>query len=285
MKTKNVSNSLITLLNTSTNLMVANLITITLTDSTILYYTSCELSITIGSITYKSLNLKRGQIGWKKGISVDTLSMEIYPDINTDLVGAVSMNEAFCNGTFDGAYLQIDKAFFPTWTQPPLVLPALFIGRVDVNEVSQTIVKLTVKTVTELLNINCPKKLLQCACGYTLYGSGCNVNAATYTFNSSVLTGSTKTSIICGLIKPTDYFIQGVMTFTSGKNYNLKRTVKAYSSGLVTLIHPFQYTPAIGDTFSITIGCQKTVSDCKGKFNNLDNFGGQRFIPLSETIV
>ena len=63
----------------------------------------------------------------------------------------------------------------------------------------------------------------------------------------------------------------------------MQRTVKSFNSGTIVLINPLPFIPAIGDTFNLTLGCQHTISDCIGKFNNLANYGGEPFIPSPET--
>lgn len=82
------------------------------------------------------------------------------------------------------------------------------------------------------------------------------------------------------------YFAQGVITFTSGPNSGLKRTVASYAAGgLITLVLPLPVAPVAGNTFSIVPGCDKQMLTCEQKFNNLINFGGQPFIPQPEASI
>jgi uncharacterized phage protein (TIGR02218 family) len=41
----------------------------------------------------------------------------------------------------------------------------------------------------------------------------------------------------------------------------------------------FPYTPQVGDTFTLTAGCDHRKDTCKNKFNNLVNFRGEPFVP------
>ena len=430
---KQCSVNLLNMLNNNDVFMIADLLTFTLVTGVTYHYTSASFNLTINSVKYLSLPMKRGTINWLTGVDVCNLEMLLYPDPNIDMIGNLTMTEAFCNGTFDGAFLQLDKAFFSNSSATPEVLTKLFMGRVDVDTVSRNQVKLDVKSPTELLNIKAPAQVFQPQCGWVLYGGGCNVitpitsitNSGTtgtvtlpngtisslscqgktayitttsnhklktgmtativgggiavangnfpvtvtgittftytlptptngtgtgimsfssphnkkagekgfilgstianynglftvkavvntfsftftttgsgtdtnsnitlqscpqsqFTFSSSVATGSTDTTIMCGLTQAQDYFIQGVWTGTSGVNANITRTIKSYSPGQITFIYPLLNYPAVGDTFTVTLGCQKTVSDCQQKFYNVHNFGGQPFLPLSEVIV
>jgi len=87
----------------------------------------------------------------------------------------------------------------------------------------------------------------------------------------------------------TGYFTQGVITFTSGANIGLSRYVQNYQnttgSGVVTIIDALPQAPAPGDGFTILPGCDKSLSTCLGKFNNLIHFGAQPFIPQPETSI
>ncbi len=76
------------------------------------------------------------------------------------------------------------------------------------------------------------------------------------------------------------YFDFGVITFTSGLNIGQSMEIKSYVPGQVTLQLPMPYQCVIGDTFSIKAGCAKSlIQDCKTKFNNVVNFGGQPYLP------
>jgi uncharacterized phage protein (TIGR02218 family) len=277
---KNASAELISLLNTSDNLKVADLYTFTLTNGTVLRYTSADFDVEYNGNTYlcENAGIKRSSMSWQTGLSVDSLDLEFYPK-DTDLVGTLPLVQAFRNGTFDGASLQLDMAFFENWTDTPLVLEKLFLGNVDVDEIGGNNVKVEVKSITEILNTKIPRNIYQSACAYTLYGAGCGVNKATFSSNASVLVNTTKTVIKCSLAQSVGYFDQGVILFTSGQNLNVKRSIKAHTSGQLTLNYPLQYTPEIGDTFTVSAGCDRTMNSCKNKFNNLANFPETPFIP------
>lgn len=85
------------------------------------------------------------------------------------------------------------------------------------------------------------------------------------------------------------YFDGGVLTITSGANAGLSREVKSYVEGQITLHLPFPYpmefATAGGPTYTMTVGCDKSRETCKTRFNNLDNFGGEDFLPGIDKIV
>ncbi len=78
------------------------------------------------------------------------------------------------------------------------------------------------------------------------------------------------------------YFTGGVITFTSGVNSGLSFSVRDYIGGAVFLVVGALATPSAGDTFTIIPGCDKQISTCLSKYNNLANFAGTPFIPTPE---
>lgn len=284
---KRASPELIEFLNENDNFEIADLYSFQLTNGTNIYYTSADFDIVYNGNVYSCENagIKRGSMQWISGLSVDNLEIEFFPSAD-DKIGDVILSSAFRNGTFDGAKFQLDMAFYTdSWQGSPYVLEKLFTGNVDIDEVSGNYAKLEAKSITEILNMQFPPDIYQASCGYTLYNNACGVLKSNFSLNANALSGSSKKTINCFLSKPSGYFDQGVILFTSGQNLNIKRAVKSHLNGVLTLSTPLLYEPAIGDTFTISPGCNKTMDICKNKFNNLNNFSGTPFIPNPETTL
>jgi hypothetical protein len=78
------------------------------------------------------------------------------------------------------------------------------------------------------------------------------------------------------------YYAEGVITLTSGVLTGLSRSVQASdASGNITCSSGFPQAPAIGDTFTVRRGCNKSMVNCT-IYSNLINFGGMPFIPQPE---
>lgn len=269
------------------NLKIADLYTFTLTNGTILRYTSADFDIIYNENKYSSKNagISRSDMSWQTGLSVDNVTIEMYPSAK-DLVGSVTLVEAFRNGSFDGAWFQLDWACYNEgWTKEPLILEKLFTGSVNVDEVGGAYIKLNIQALTNILNTKFPPAVYQTACSYALYGAGCNADRANFSENSNVRTDSTKKVINCNISQSSGYYQNGVVLFTSGQNLNIRKSIKTHIGGVLTLSTPLQYTPQVGDTFTIYAGCDKTMATCKNKFNNLDNFSGTPFIPNPDSTL
>ena len=148
---------------------------------------------------------------------------------------------------------------------------------------SRTSVKFTAKSFLELLNIQMPKNLYQPPCNHTLYDAGCGLSKAAFTVTGTTNAGATKSAIPNGLTQADGYFALGSLTYTSGVNSGISRTVKDYTTGNVSLAYPLPNAPAAGDTFTIYPGCDLMQATCTNKFGNVVNFKGFPFVPLPIT--
>lgn len=287
---KTASNELINFLASaaSETIKVADLYKITLKNNTRLYYTSADFDITYGNQTYKADNscIKRGEISQQTGLSVDDLKIEFNPG-PSDTVCGVNMIKTFVDGYFDGADFQLDIAFFKNgWENSPLVLEKVFVGTLDIEEITGSSIKGSVKSPVEKLTCDFPANCYQSSCHHTLYDTYCGLNQNNFRENNiSVAANSTKTKIYCTLTRPAGYYNGGIIEFINGQNSGFKRAVKVHEDGVLTLALPLLFTPDTGDKFAIYAGCNKSIDMCKTKFNNIANFGGTPFIPEGDSII
>ncbi len=270
---------------TATEMLMADLYTFTLKSGEVLHYTSAGVPLTIDGNQYSNeLSLARGGISVKAGIEVDELQITIYPS-ETNLLKGVPFLHGIRAGFLDGATLTLRRAFFGRNWGYCYGTIMRFSGRVsDITDYSRTEIPITIKSWLELLNVKMPRNVYQPACRRTLYDAGCLVTKSAYQLSSAVASGSTATSILCGLTsQEAGYYDMGEVVFTSGVNTGVSRTVKKHTSGNLVFALPLPYMPAVGDTFLAFPGCNHTMATCQTKFNNLTNFSGEPFVPVAET--
>jgi uncharacterized phage protein (TIGR02218 family) len=123
-------------------------------------------------------------------------------------------------------------------------------------------------------------------CRADLGDTRCKVNLATYQTTGVVHLVERATSLQVDFTgTPGDGFYSfGVITFTSGNNIGLSLEVMTQAAidatyDRIVLPLAFPYTPEVGDTFTLTAGCNHQKTTCKTKFNNLVNFRGEPFVP------
>ena len=86
----------------------------------------------------------------------------------------------------------------------------------------------------------------------------------------------------------TGYFDGGKITITSGLNAGFFREVKSYVPGQITLWIEFPYAFTTGspsDTYSMHVGCDKSLTTCRDRFSNVKNHRGEWYLPGVDRLV
>jgi uncharacterized phage protein (TIGR02218 family) len=219
------------------------------------------------------------------GLQVDTLTFDVIP--GSSLVNGAPFLQCVREGVFDGAELIYSGAFWSSqaWQSPVIPTGTIqkYVGRVAEVDAGRTLATFTINSYLELLNQNMPRNLFSAGCVNTLYDASCTLNPANFAVSSTVAgTSSTAYSIYCASSLAANVFSLGTMTFTSGANSGVSRTIKQATSSNIQLIAPFPSAPNTGDAFTLNYGCDKLQSTCATRFANLQNFRGFPFIPNQE---
>ena len=266
-----------------TPLFIAELFKITLISGTVLTYCNVDVPITWNSYTYLSNSILISGLMYKGTIGVNVDSQQITISArNIDTIGGVPFLQAVQQGILDGAKIQRERVFLPSWDLPPIGSVIMFKGRVsNIESVGRTYATINVASDLILLDIEMPRNKYQPSCVHTLFDSGCSLSKATYSSIGTISSVSSRTTINWNLsdIK----YQQGTVTFTSGQNIGLSRTINSSNNSSFSLAYPLNYIPSIGDSFTITQGCDHTLNTCTNKFNNLANFRGFPFVPPAST--
>jgi uncharacterized phage protein (TIGR02218 family) len=292
----------------SDNFVDCDLYTFTLFDGTVLRYTTADVSIRVGANIWDATSVaiddpnQRAVGHWKVGLDVDTWQVKIIPrtvdpvsgSVYPDKIGTTPWLAAAAAGALDGATLLVERAFLPAWPQPfqaPVVVTAtgkltIFLGRVAEVDIGGTFAIVNANDFRELLTTQMPRNVYQSGCRWTLFDSGCGLNAGTFVSSGTVAGGSTNQSIVPATLGgAAGTYSLGRIVMTSGRNAGFARTVRSWDGTTLKLMAPFYFDIAQGDTFDIYPGCDKQLATCTSKFNNAANFGGQPYIPAAETAV
>lgn len=76
-----------------------------------------------------------------------------------------------------------------------------------------------------------------------------------------------------------EYFKDGYVEWLSGNNKGLKNGIAKYSPTFVSLYDNLVYEIQKGDTYKIIVGCDKLISTCHDRFDNVVNFYGFNLVP------
>lgn len=283
---KSASAGLIALLNSGRQFLMADLYTFTLIGAQTLRYTGSEGMITVGGHVFdgNSVLIERGSTRTVMGVEVDTLDLRIKALPTHTLQGA-SLLQAMKSGALDGAKVTVERCFMPTWGDASLGTVLLFSGKVADMEVGRFEASLRVNSELDLLNIKMPRNVYQPGCLNTLFDGACSLVKSGFGVAGTASGGSSTATVLCGLSNPAGWFDLGTITFTSGANAGVSRSIKQYTPGVIQLMNPLVTAPAPGDTFTAYAGCDKQQATCSGKFSNLANFRGFPYVPAPESVT
>ena len=273
-----------------------------------LTYTTSDVDVVVPygtPVTYTSKDVQFDQQQnksyghWKVGVDVDTwqvIATPKYPNPANSYAGSTIGGNfwlaALRAGVLDGATVLVDRAYWdnrPTGmiqgatSISPSGVVNMFTGRVAEVDIGRTNAVISINSHLELLNVNMPRNLFQAGCRWQLYSAGCTLNAASYGVTSSAAAATTTNILLCNA-NESQYgtFTLGRVTFTSGQNTGFSRSVRQWVPGTFTLMAPFPFPVANGDTLTAYPGCNKTYGSCVA-FNNTQNFGGMPWIPVPES--
>lgn len=278
----------------SRQFFAADLYTFTLVGGGVLRSCAGDRDITAGGRLFTSQGPRidrkdnKAKCHWKIGVDVDTLVFDVMPQA-TDRVNGQAFLAACVQGAFDGAELQLERAFMATYGDTSVGTVILFAGRVAEIDLGRAVATFTINSHLELLNLQLPRNLWQPGCVNALGDASCGVALASFAVPGTVLAGSLPSVILANFALPTGYLDQGKIVFTGGANAGLARSIKAWiegAPGVIELLAPFPNLPAAGDTFVAYPGCDKTLgaNGC-AKFANTARFKGYPYVPTPETAV
>jgi uncharacterized phage protein (TIGR02218 family) len=260
-------------------LLTAECFTIWLTTGAVLTYTDLDISVALNGYTYLANSVLIAGLKYRSscGVNVDSQQVALFAR-STDTIGGVPFLQALQQGLLDGAEIQREMAFFSAWGTTPIGSVILFKGRVaQIDAIGRTSAQVTVASDLVLLDVDMPRNVYQANCQHVLYDGNCGVVAGTYSATGMVGAGSTSTQITWA--GATAAYQQGTITFTSGANTGATATIKAAGVGWLLLAYPLPNAPGVGDRFSASYGCDRTMATCQSRFNNLGQFRGFPFVP------
>lgn len=305
--------SLITFLQSNTNVMRADLFAVTLPTGAVITTTDGQFDVTVPSGTAgwsgATTTFSASTYGrWNRGsitseasfdCKANTMALTCVPQPSTTYPNTtIGVLSAALQGLFDAATVTVYTAYMPLgqYGNVSAGIEIKFVGTITkIADVNRVKVDFECADPLYLLNMKVPTRLFQADCPWSFCDSNCTLSAANYTVAFTARTGSTNWTLMpsTAFAQAAGYFTQGVVTCTAGANAGLSQTVKLHdSSGYLELGYPYLLPVAAGDTFSVLKGCSKTMSTCATTktaagttTNNLLYFGGTPYTPVPTSAV
>lgn len=267
-----------------------DLYTITLSGGTTLRYSGGDEPVRLGA-TLWSLGpvLQRSRTRSTSTLEVDSCTVKMSPPPSAGFtINGTPLIPFITAGGFDNSRLLLERVFSAGPGQPWQGALHLFAGRMSITTGGRTQKFIQVRSDLELLNAPIPRNVYQPACLNSVFDPDCGLNRDDFDVTGAATSaadslGSTFSHNIGGVT--TNHWALGEIQFTSGANINIRRTVESNAGGSVTVIEPWPFPVAPGDTFIAWPGCDGTQDTCENKFNNLGRNRGTPYVPVAETVT
>lgn len=249
-------------------------------DGTVLAFTDHDIDVTLNGVTYLARS------------GVDGTNLETSLGFS---VGGAEFSSALTSEALNGDDLvngKDDDATVETWlvnwadTSQNLLLDIGTIGQVKRSEFGFTA---ELRGLAHQLDQE-TGRLFQKGCAADLGDAKCGVALSAFTLSGAISKTDGATRFDAALAGYDDgWFTAGKLTFTSGANSGALRSLKSDADNGTS--HSFElWTPlasalAVGDTFTLSAGCDKSFSTCRMKFANSANFRGFPHMPGNDVLM
>jgi uncharacterized phage protein (TIGR02218 family) len=247
-------------------------------DAVTMGFTDHDTDIAFDGLTY------RAETGYTRTalVSDATLSVDNMDIEGLLATGALTADD-IRNGVYDWAELTVYIVNYSDLTQGAVILRRGFLGEftlrngvfvTELRGISQALSRNFIRVYTA----DCTADLgdSRCRVDMSLHRETGTVSAVTsqrHSFTVS-LTGS----------RPDEYFNGGLLVWTSGLNTGARQEVRTLTGNAATLYLPSAEDIAVGDAFTIEAGCDKTITMCKNRYNNIVNNRSFPFIPGADKV-
>ncbi len=256
-------------------LTIANCWKITRRDGVVLGFTDHDQPLTIDALTYDAKS------GFTPTAIINSASLKVDNlDIEGMLNDAKITEQDIISGLYDFAELLMFSVNYTQLNAGKIIMRYGWLGelRFDGNSFVVEVRGLTSKlsgSMGDIYSTTCRAKLGDEHCKINM-----TANIVSGAITQTILGAEAKIVFYdLSRTEPSGLFTYGVLNFTNGANAGLSFEVKSYdnmnNSGRIKLMLPTPYAMMIGDTYSLTQGCDKRFTTCVNRFNNALNFRGE----------
>lgn len=245
---------------------------LTRADGLVLGFTDHDGDVTIGSVTYTAATgYSPTAIASSADLAVDNLDVEVV----LDDAGITEID--LRSGAYDHAEVEILLVNWAAPTDGSIVLLRGWLGEVKLGGPVATaeirgLVQALATNVGEYYSADCRAALGDARCGVDL--------AKLTIIGTITAVDSRRRFTASGISTEAGFYDGGVVAFTSGACVGLKMEVKVHAADpSLTLFVPMPRAIAVGDTFTVYPGCDRSAATCQSRFDNLVNFRGEPFVP------
>jgi len=230
------------------------------------YYTSSDITITYDLQDYIPAAIRRGAAGHKSNLEVSKVDIQCSVD-------TAPFNEFLAFNPIEIVWIQIFRIFRD---QDPYEAEVIFSGQVEDAKVQGIKMNVSCVGLEYIMKQEIPFILSQPLCPWVLYGDECGLNKDSYDITDTVTVSADGLTLTgTGFSAQDDqYYTRGWAVFG-----HYKRFIVDHTGNILTLRFKFP-TLVTGNSVTVYAGCDRLISTCMNKFNNVINFGGDPYVPM-----
>ncbi len=250
---------------------------VTRRDGEVFGFTDHDFDLTVDGQLYEArTGYTRSAVHTIANLAVDNLDIESALDSET--LNAADLRA----GVWDGAEVEIFLVNWSALSQGKIILKRGTIGQVDLKD---TVFKAELRGLTQALSQQIVE-LYTPDCRADLGDSRCKVDLAVLTVVGRVTAATDRYGFTdASRTEAEGYWDGGLVTWTGGANVGRKMEVQTFASGAFSLFLPMPGEIAIGDTYSLHPGCDKSFDSCRDRYANALNFRGEPHVPGSDKVL
>ncbi|MQQ09112.1 DUF2163 domain-containing protein [Epibacterium sp. SM1979] len=248
---------------------------ITRADETVMGFTDHDADISFDGVTYSAeAALSASEAASTLGFAPD--EMEAHGALSHQAITEADL----IAGRFDGAAVEVwDVDWRNTATRA-------LLGRYTVGEVERGGVAFRAELRSLAASLDRPEgRVHTTLCDVRRLGDGrCGLDLTAWQATATVVSVDGLEVWVSGLdeFNP-GFFDKGTVEWLTGGNAgsagDIRATLDSAGSLVLSLWRAPAATIAIGDTLTVTAGCNRTADTCRNRFNNLVNFRGFPHMP------
>jgi uncharacterized phage protein (TIGR02218 family) len=272
---------------------LATCVKVTRRDGLVLGYTTHDLPLTfdcdgLGAVTYEPQGgYKRSAIESQLGLAADNLELEglIQDDAITE--------EDILNGLYDNAELKFMLVNWADVSQGVLKLRRGYIGQITLHRDTyiaevRGMMDAYSTVIGELYTPDCRADLGDSRCTVDLntpeFTVPCTVAAVTAPAPGDAGTYIFQVTPDLSSLAPEagglPWFAMGKASWLTGANAGTAGEIKGWNGiNTATLFLATAFPITVGDTLTLTVGCDKRRTTCKNRFDNVVNMRGEPYLP------
>jgi len=249
------------------------------TDGAIQCFTDHDVDLAFDGTTYEAASgFTATEVQSLLDLAIDNLSV-------SGALSSATLNEAdLAAGLYDNAAIEIWRVNWADTAQRVLMRKGN-LGEVKRGKAAFTA---EVRGLAHLLN----QPVGRCfgyGCDADLGDARCTVDITRAAFKAGGAVASVTDArrfTVSGLSSFGDgWFTGGKLVWSSGANENRAMEVKRHAGAAIELWQSMSEAVGVGDSFTITAGCDKQFATCKAKFANAINFRGFPYMPGNDAVL